>query len=488
MTHVDTPQSHVRFAAARADITPPLGIYWRMWGAATHDHATGIHRPLTATAAVFEPLAAALGDKGDCVALVSLDHCLLGKDEAELVISAICKRCSLFPSQVLLTFTHTHSAGLMSLDRVGLPGGELIPPYLRKVADTCAELVAQAKANVAPAVISYGTGKCDLAQHRDFWDEDNQLFVCGYNPEGRADDSVLVARITNEAGKVCGTLVNYACHPTTLAWENRLISPDYIGAMREIIERGTGGAPCIFLQGASGELGPKEGYVGDVAVADRNGRQLGHASLSTLVSLPPPLTRFEYQGPVISGATLGDWRHTPVHAEREAEIQKWRRKCEILAVPYRPDLPTREGTEELLARHTADEELAHKSSDSAAARDAHAMVERQTRLLHRLAQLPTGPAYPFDLQVWRMGDAVFVAVPGEHYSYLQTHLRTRFPGRILVIITLAGGWGPSYVPTRETYGKGLYQESIAVLAPGSLERITDELARRIEELLEQDKN
>ena len=28
---------------------------------------------------------------------------------------------------------------------VGLPGGELIPPYLQRVADTCAELVAQAR-------------------------------------------------------------------------------------------------------------------------------------------------------------------------------------------------------------------------------------------------------------------------------------------------------------------------------------------------------
>ena len=61
--------------------------------------------------------------------------------------------------------------------------------------------------------------------------------------------------------------------------------------------------------------------------------------------------------------------------------------------------------------------------------------------------------------------------------------RARFPGRIILVITLAGGWGPSYLPTRETYGKGIYQESIAVLAPGSLERVTDELARRIESLL-----
>ena len=82
-----------------------------------------------------------------------------------------------------------------------------------------------------------------------------------------------------------------------------------------------------------------------------------------------------------------------------------------------------------------------------------------------------------------MGDAVWVAIPGEHYSYLQTNLRSRFPNRIIIVITLTGGWGPSYVPTRETYGKGLYQESVAVLAPGSLEKITDELAWRIEKLL-----
>lgn len=249
------------------------------------------------------------------------------------------------------------------------------------------------------------------------------------------------------------------------------------------MEGATGGAPCIFLQGASGELGPKEGYVGDVAVADRNGRQLGHAALSALESLAPPLTQFEYQGPVVSGATLGDWRHKPLSKERQVEIRTWQRTCDQLAVPYRSDLPTREGTDELLAKYTADEEIAQKTGDTTAARDARAMIERQTRLLRRLAQLPAGDAYPFELHAWRMGDAVFVAVPGEHYSYLQTHLRARFSGRILFVITLTGGWGPSYVPTRETFGKGLYQESIAVLEPGSLENITGELARRIEKLV-----
>jgi hypothetical protein len=57
-------------------------------------------------------------------------------------------------------------------------------------------------------------------------------------------------------------------------WENTVISPDYVGATREVVKRETG-APCLFLQGASGELGPREGFVGDTAVTDKNGRELG---------------------------------------------------------------------------------------------------------------------------------------------------------------------------------------------------------------------
>lgn len=54
MDHVDTPQTRCRAGFARADITPPVGIYHRLWGAASHERSTGVHRPLTATAMYFE--------------------------------------------------------------------------------------------------------------------------------------------------------------------------------------------------------------------------------------------------------------------------------------------------------------------------------------------------------------------------------------------------------------------------------------------------
>jgi hypothetical protein len=52
MTEQTFPTTHCRFGVARRDVTPPVGIYSRSWGAATHDVAEGVHRPLTATAAV----------------------------------------------------------------------------------------------------------------------------------------------------------------------------------------------------------------------------------------------------------------------------------------------------------------------------------------------------------------------------------------------------------------------------------------------------
>ena len=58
MPHLDTPTSRCRLGVARCDITPPVGAYHRMWGAARHDRSTGVHRPLTATALVFQALAA----------------------------------------------------------------------------------------------------------------------------------------------------------------------------------------------------------------------------------------------------------------------------------------------------------------------------------------------------------------------------------------------------------------------------------------------
>src|SRR4029079_7924150 len=97
----------------------------------------------------------------------------------------------------------------------------------------------------------------------------------------------------------------------------------------------------------------------------------------------------------------------------------------------------------------------------------------------RLGEVPPGAAFPLPITLWRLGDAGWLFVPGEHYQYLPTSIRDRFPGRPIVVVTLTGGWLPGYVPTAATYGKGIYQESIAPRAPGCAEALAEEVARRI---------
>jgi hypothetical protein len=296
-----------------------------------------------------------------------LDLCGLVKSQHEDLVRALSEAAGVPASRVVVTFSHTHSSGWFVPDRFELPGGELIAPYLQQLGNQLQQAGRQALASVQEVIITYATGRCSLAANRDCWDEAYGGYVCGLNPEAPADDTVLVARITDRSGGLVGVVVNYACHPTTLAWENTLISPDYVGAMREEVERAMG-APGVFLQGACGDLGPREGFVGDPAVADRNGRQLAYAALSALESLGPPATDLQYAGPVVSGATLGTWARVPFSDER------WERVARFAGGMYRVDLPLKPRPD----RAALQEEL------------------EQWQIRQRAAEAATPPAPPYE--------------------------------------------------------------------------------------------
>ncbi|MEX0704696.1 MAG: hypothetical protein WD069_21530 [Planctomycetales bacterium] len=478
---VASPQSSCRFGVAVGDATPPVGIYHRMWGAARHDRSTGVHRPLRTTAMSFAPL----GDRGPGEAerlLVAIDQCILGNEELGRIVGSIVERTGLPPECVAISCSHTHAAGLLSLERSRLPGGEFIAPYLDDLARTCGELAARARGDAEPVRIAYGTGRCDLAAHRDYRDAERGGYVVGFDPDGEPDDTVLVARVENLGGAVRATIVNYACHPTTLAWDNTLISPDYPGAMRETVEAASG-APCVFLQGASGELGPREGFVGDVAVADRNGRQLGHAALATLAGTPPAGTRYEYAGVVESGTAIGTWRYARGDESAERQARSWSAWRGDIPLPYRTDLKPLPEVADELQRLERSEAAARAGGDAESAQRFRVLAERCRREFTRRKGLPAGELYPWQVSIWRIGDAVWLCAQGEAYSLLQTELRRRFPKTPIVVASLGFSWDVAYLPPASCYDEPRYQTQVAILAAGALERGIDELAGRLEQLL-----
>ena len=109
-----------------------------------------------------------------------------------------------------------------------------------------------------------------------------------------------------------------------------------------------------------------------------------------------------------------------------------------------------------------------------------------TRRLVRVAHLDDAETYPYPIRLWKMGDAVWVALDGEHYNVLQRNLRNRFAAVSLIIGTLANGSDVWYLPDEDSYGKGLYQEDASILAKGSLEKLEAALIDQIEKLLKTD--
>ena len=237
---------------ARREITPPLDVTTRSWGPSVNRFSAGVHRPLTLTAVAF-----AAGGQGPLV-LVAADLGWWRTPEDERHIrQGILEELGAGDERVLVHLSHTH-AGPRHRSRTATAPALRIsarcgrPP--RRLHARRSSAPSRRRSPARPAGARWPRTATSLHAGR---------YVVGFNPAAAADDTLLVGRIAATGGRLLGVLYNYACHPTTLAWQNTLVSPDFVGAAREVIESATDGAFCAFLQGASGELAPRHQYVGD---------------------------------------------------------------------------------------------------------------------------------------------------------------------------------------------------------------------------------
>lgn len=425
---------------SRRDITPPVGIFARNWGAATHDIAEGIHRPMCLTCFAFQT-----ENSPAPLLLIAADLGWWKNAEHERIFrQQLLTELQLPEANLMFCLSHTHAGPGICLDDAEKPGGHLIKPYFKHLIQASTEAATEAIANSATARLTWQYGECNLAINRDFPDPEGDRILTGYHPGVPADNTLLVGRITAESGKTIGTIVNYACHPTTLAWQNKLISPDYIGAMREVVEKQTD-APCLFLQGASGELSPPRQFTGDTDLADRYGRQLGYAALSTLESMEAPAQRLAYRGVVESGASLAMWE------PKEAEVPDTLEALEIPVVFPLKSFP-KYAELETEWRHCTD----------------HVLKERLWRKMCIRKAIGDGDSTEIPLWVWRLGNSILIGQPNEAYSEFQTDIRAMHPTLAIAVMNLVNG-SYGYLPPAELYQLDTYPVWQTPFAAGSLD-------------------
>ena len=286
-----------------------------------------------------------------------------------------------------------------------------------------------------------------------------EIDIVGFNPGEPADDTLTVGRLCDKAGKIIGTVVNYACHPTTLAWKNSKVSPDFVGEARDIVQAKTG-APMLFLQGASGDLAPRDGNSGDTEVADKNGRILGYATLATLEKMITSGKKMRFLEAVESGALLGDWEEVENVASQQINAKRLDIEVPLQKLPTIEDLRERWKDVDEGARETR--------------------INRAMKL--RAGYVLEGGRATHPVWIWQWGDAVIVGQPGEAYSYFQMELRRRHPDKVIFVLNCTNGPGYMYLPTPEAYQRLRYQAWQTLLQEGALELITDEVSAAIARL------
>ena len=448
-----------RMGVARVDITPPIGIYARNWGAAKHDVATSIHRPLTLTALSLAPLNVAADQRP----LIYIDADL-GWWKTPLTYRKFSLRLletlNLAPSQVIFALSHTHAGPPLMDPDDSLPGSDVLRTWMEHLFESTVRAIRESLATQFEGILDWHQGRCGLATVRDLPDPQpgKKRVICGYNPHLTADDTLLVGRVTNAAGKICATLTNYACHPTTLAWDNTAISPDYIGAMRETMEQVTG-VPDLFMLGACGDLAPRNQYVGDTSVADAHGRELGFAALSVLHGMEHAGMRLAYVGTVESGAPLAEWKHSPRKISQD-----------LHALQTAVDLPVKDwpSAEELEQQRVA-------CTD-------RALEERLRRKRDIRRGLGDFSTYSLPITAWRMGESVLVGCCCEPYSELQLELRRRFPDHAIVCMNLING-SIGYLPPAELYDTEVYPVWQTPFDRGSLELTLEKMTDAVRNVL-----
>lgn len=437
------------------DISPPLHIYARNWGAALHDKAEGIHRPLMLVCITFQS-----PENERPLILISAD---LGwwksMEDEKFFRESIVKVLAIEPWQLMICLSHTHAGPSLCRDDYSQPGGEHIEPYLKQIQRAAIDAAHEALSSAKPAFLTWNYGKSTLATNRDLQEVGNSRYVVGYNPLGIADDTLLVGRISDGNDKIIGTIVNYACHPTTLAWDNKLISPDYVGAMRELTEEYTG-APCLFLQGASGELAPAAQYAGDCALADVHGRRLGYAVLATLEAMLPSNTKLSFDTIVESGAPLAVWKKSAFQCST-------RFGAKMIAVEFPlKNLPSLEEIEQEWEVCTD-----------------RVLKERLWRKRGIRKALGDGKTASIPLWIWNLGHSFLIGQPSEAYSVFQLELRKHLAPYAVGVINIVNGYY-GYLPPENLYHEDMYAVWSTPFDKGSLEILIETAKNTATEMIE----
>ncbi len=460
---------------AQVEITPQPGIDLTGY-IAREGPSIGVHDPLFAAALVFE-------DGRQSAALVSCDLVGLDGTTVASVRQKIQSATGIPAGNVMLACTHTHSgpATIFVQDC-----GQVDPAYLAVLEDRLVEAARRASSVVQP--VQVGAGSSEL--HGWAYDRRRQGTTI--------DPQVGVIGLRDLAGKPLAVLVNYACHPVVLEPDNRLISADYPGTLKQSLQA-TLGAPVLFLTGAPGDVDPVQR--GSFEAAQAFGQALSGEALGVLEELSFSASARLAVESITLDLPLGE---APGEEELRGLIAGYQERLQELEAIQPAGGAIDQEADRLKPRIRA---------DALETRVTGAMLHWAQRTLGRVLRGQAETSVPFEVQALRLGPAAVVGVAGELFSELGQAIKKGIPGNSglpdpspgrtpgdpssgqgagarTVLVSAYTNGDVGYIPTQTAYARGGYEIAEAyryygypaALRPEAGERVVGAARRILEDL------
>lgn len=431
--------SALRAGVASTVITPPVGIPLSGW---CFGASRGVHDDLYVRSLVLDD-----GSTDGPVVLITADLIGLGTAYADRIRAEVATKLSTSRTRVAVSCSHTHSGpGAMPLRR----WGPIDDSYLETTIRAIIENAVRAASHSGPGSVGVGCGVVTGICENRRGDRGNVV-----------DESLPVIRVDRHRGgdarRTLAVVMNYACHPVAGHGDRNLISADYPGFARRIVERElhTGGVAderpqALFTLGAAGDVNPTEFH--KLELAESYGATIGAEAARVAGSIEPEES--------VTIDALSRTLRVPVQPLPSPE---WLREESVRWRSKARQIQDERGEE----RDEADRPIPGVESALIKAEWAEEALEvvESGRALAELSM---------EMQVLRIGDAAIVSLPGELFVEIGLAIKDASPFEHTIIAELTNG-SFCYIPTDEAYKRGGYETDFSAKVYG-LYMLTEDAA------------
>ena len=442
--------SELKVGYARKCITPKESVPLSGYGNSTARMSQSVVSDLFITGCAFSD------GEHPAVLLFSIDHLMTKQSHFDPIRQQIAEEAGIPFDNVLFSATHTHSGPDLGAQHESI---DRYIPFMTEQILTCAR---EALADLKPAAISIASNKSKyLSCVRHYMTESGEyrgvnLNVYHESPiaycTSEPDPHIQLVKFTREGGKDV-LIANWQTHPHLTGFGKADLSSDFIGVMREEVEKAIN-CNFVYFSGASGNL-----------------------TINNFNKKLPIITDYLEHGKELARLTLEALPNAQSVASGPVELVSHYQK-ETLNPP--PDEETLERARDVLDFFTTNKNY-KDSILYAESRGLHSQYQASYMIIRKRLYDEGDTQVNLPMYAFRVGDIGFITAPYEMFDTNGKYIRDFSPFAATIVATCANDY-KSYIPSAYGYLNECYEADTAVVAPGTGERLAQKYVKMLEEL------